>query len=155
MESLLLIAETPNAGTLGYRFLVSSSGIFIGDAAAAAFVGNRRSHLQVVGVDYITVRHKVIQRHTGRSDADETLVLVGVDTSRLGPEEEAKLIRSLQALLPAIDTVARKIDWTTEKRLIVPQPALAEWISEDFRSLPRTAFLIGPRVWRTKSAPAP
>ena len=144
MESPSLIVEIPNAGRRGHRFLVSD-GATIGDATVSAFISRGRSHAQTLGGNYIAVRHKVTQRTTGRPDADETLVLVGVDTSRLEANEQAKLIGTLQTLLPGIDIAVQKIDWNMEKRLVVPHKALTEWISEDIRSLPGADITGGPR----------
>jgi hypothetical protein len=139
-----LIAETPNAGKWGYRFLVSD-GALIGDASVSAFVSKGRAESQVVGGNYIAVRHKVTQRTTGRPDAGETLVLVGVDTASLTDEEQGHVITTLRSRLPEIDAAAQEIDWSTEKRLVVPQRRLAEWVSEAIRSLPVADIAGGPQ----------
>lgn len=135
MTSIFLIADTPNAGPLGHRYLVAE-GATIGDAKVSSFVSKGRTKSQTVGDDYIAVRHNIIQRNTGRPDACETLVLVGVDTSKLTNEGQTEIVRRLQSLLSNLDKVVQDIDWSKEQRLIVPHKTLANWGAENFSSLP-------------------
>lgn len=144
MAFLLLIAETPNAGNLGYRFLISP-GATISDDIAAKFVSHVRGKALAVGGNYLSVGHKVPQRFTGRTDASETLVLVGVDTSRIPSEVQEQLIATLRSLLPQLEATVREIDWGHEKRFVVPHPLLGEWLSEEIRSLPVADMSEGPQ----------
>lgn len=143
MKTPILIAETPNAGKWGYRFLVSA-GANIGDATVSAFVSKGRGE-SLIGGNYLAVRHNVIQRSTGRPDAGETLMLVGVDTSQISNEKRSQIVATLRSLLDKLDAVVQEIDWTNEKRLVVPHRSLAEWLSKDIRSLPTADITGGPQ----------
>lgn len=143
MKTPILIAETPNAGKWGYRFLISD-GANIGDTIVSAFVSKGRGE-SLIGGNYLAVRHNVIQRSTGRPDAGETLILVGVDTSQISNEKQEQIIASLRSLLDKLDAVVQEIDWTNEKRLVVPHRSLAEWLSKDICSLPTADITGGPQ----------
>jgi hypothetical protein len=140
----ILIAETPNAGKCGHRFL-ASAGATIGDVTVSAFVSQARRVSHIVGGNYLAVRHKVTQRSTGRPDAGETLILVGIDTSKISDKKQTQIITILRSLLDKLDAVVQEIDWSQERRLVVPNSTLAEWLSEDIRSLPIADIQGGPQ----------
>jgi len=141
----ILIAETPNAGTLGHRFLVSDAG-HLGEIAISEFIQHACKQAQRVGGNYIGVRHEVVQYATGRPGAYETLVLVGVDSARIPAAEQQRIIDILRARLTELDAVVRAIDWRTEKRLVVPNRTLASWLADGLRDLPVVADIAsGPQ----------
>jgi hypothetical protein len=145
----ILIAETPNAGTLGHRFLVSDGSPILGDLIISEFIQHACKQAQRVGGNYIGVRREVVQYTTGRPGAYETLVLVGVDSARIPAAEQQRIIDILRARLTELDAVVRAIDWRTEKRLVVPNRTLASWLADGLRDLPVVADIAsGPQEFK-------
>jgi hypothetical protein len=138
-----LIAETPNAGPHGHRFLVPPQCDW-DDARTARFVGLGRLHAERIGGNYIAVSRRAPQHSTGRS-GDEVLVLVGVDTAKLSIDERDRIVRRLRDLLGDIDAVAARHPWAGEPRLVVPFPELEVWLESGFPPLRERSAENGPQ----------
>jgi hypothetical protein len=146
MGGPFLIAETPNAGSRGHRFLVSSEAP-ASDGAISTYVRSSRASDETEGEGYVAVRRKVKQRCTGRPGAEEILVLVGVDASQFREDARKELFEKLHSLLPGIDDIAGGIDWSLETRLVVPSEGLTAWIRDHL-----APWLTQPTAQKPKSA---
>ena len=127
-----LIAETPNAGhggRLGFRYLIAEGSAMIGDSVAAEFVNRVRGKPHALGGNYIGVSRQVKQLHGGRP-AQETLVLVGVDTSRLTEDERARLVSVLELRLADMSTAVHATDWKAMTGLVIANRILDNWASD-------------------------
>lgn len=134
MRHPTLIAQTPNAGARGYRFLTSAPDRIGGDVIAA-----RMGHCALVpmGPDYVAVQRTVTQKDTNRPNATETLMLVGVDVERLTTAECGRLTEVLSGLLNRIDEAISEIDWDADgAELVVPSRRLARWLRSEVGPFP-------------------
>ncbi|MBY0228793.1 MAG: hypothetical protein K2W96_05890, partial [Gemmataceae bacterium] len=134
MAKPLIVAETPNAGALGFRYLASQEGV--GTGQASAFVSRCRGPAaETVGENFIGVRKMVARRATGK-DAPAVLVLAGIDAKALDPERRAALVKKLHGYLSEVEYAAQQVDWATEKRRVVPSGELAALIDSELAALP-------------------
>jgi hypothetical protein len=138
-----LIAETPNAGSRGHRFLVPP-GCDWDDGRVAAFVRRGRADGERIGANYVTVARGTTQHSSGRS-ARLVLALVGVDTAELPIDERDRIVRRLRDLLGDIDAVAARHPWAGEPRLVVPFPELEVWLESGFPPLRERSAENGPQ----------
>ena len=138
-----LIAETPNAGSRGHRFLVPP-GCGWDDGRVAAFVHRGRDDGERIGVNYIAVARGATQHSSGRA-ARVVLALVGVDTAKLSTDERDRIVRRLRDLLGEIDAVVARHPWAGEQRLVVPFPELKVWLESDFPPLSERFAENGPQ----------
>jgi len=150
-----LIAETPNAGPHGHRFLVPPECDW-DDARIAEFIGRGRERAEWIGGNYIAVSRRATQHSTGRS-ADEVLVLVGIDTAKLTNADREQVVQRLRDLLAEVDAVAGAHKWNGEQGLVVRLPVLGVWLDSGFPALAARTAVNGPeelpdkpppRVWR-------
>ena len=73
-EGPLLIAETPNAGVLGHRYLIPT-GAAVSELVAIHYVDQARGRDTKRGDDFLAVSSGVRQVKTGRENMPQTLVL--------------------------------------------------------------------------------
>lgn len=148
MSTLALFAETPRAGDLGHRFLVTGE--------------NQSPERQIAeymkwvdkdisfGANFIGVARSV-QQHSGTSVrmGRETIVLAGVDVSRISRPSRDRLLGLIQKNLDRLEhLVLRKIDWSRLPRteVVVRNAVLSQWLDEIRRlKLPETEWTGGPR----------
>lgn len=131
-----LVIETPRAGDLGYRFLVSRVGLGESDLVRLVTESTR----DPIGSNYISTWQEVAQTlntKTVRFGA-ERIILYGVDTSSLAPEKLASVQNELRELFGPIETLTKSMDWRKSARsVIVVLPELQQWIEKPlFRELP-------------------
>ncbi len=152
IETPFLIAETPRAGSLGFRWLVpfDTDGL---EETLQAFV--RWGKEQVPGRNFLAVSREVTQVAANEAvrQAPEVLVLVGVAVGKLEEGQEDRLRRALDELLvndvePLV--TGDGINWNVEGRdVFVVCPELSEWMERSkFADLPTTPVDRGPLVIR-------
>ena len=134
MKKPFLIAETPRAGQLNYRFIVPR-GTDINTRDLERYFGTARGRAESVGHGYIAVSRAVYQE--GGREGNETLVLANVDTQALPAPDCAWIVDKLNERISELgNLVTESIDWAKEGgTATVECEKLNEW-SKDFRDLP-------------------
>ena len=154
MQGPLLIAETPNAGEIGHRYLVPA-GIQITSGQAAALVDRLTGEGRLDGPTYLAIRRKAVQEYSDRTGW-ETLQVAGVDTARLTGDQRETIFGRLEHWLDHLVPAARAINWSRHPQLVAGSDALRDWQQQDFDSLPAVdvATKPEPAVRPTSSLPA-
>lgn len=126
--ALRLLAQTPRAGRWNHRLLVAPQHGF-SETEVLEYLA--RASAEPIGKDYIAVSRDVRQASSGR-EGREMLVLVGVASTSLSPEQHQKLSRLLNEMLERLaDLVTEQIDWDREgKRLLVERDELERWVQK-------------------------
>jgi hypothetical protein len=126
----LLIAETPNAGKLGHRYVVSP-GSAVSELTAVHYVDRSRGLETKRGDDFLAVSSRVRQVGTGREDMPQTLVLAGVDVAELDEAAVEKTFGLLKGLLARLDPLALAAEWPHNSTgLVIEREEIAGWQRE-------------------------
>lgn len=148
MSTLGLFAETPRAGDLGHRFLVTGKDQSP-ERQIAEYLKSVDKDISF-GANFIGVARSV-QQHSGTAvrTGREIIVLAGVDVSRFPGPSRDRLLALLQEHLDRLEQlVLRGIDWSRlpHAELVVRSSELSQWLDE-VRALgiPETEWLGGPR----------
>jgi hypothetical protein len=131
MRYPILIAETPRAGKWNHRYIGPQGSEISSDQAATIFESVRASENRG-GDNYMAITSGPVRQVDGTSRIGvETLVLYGIDTRKLGPNEKGAVKRELTALIDQLAIlVTEQIQWDTEGTdLVVKRKELAEWQS--------------------------
>ncbi|WP_020476138.1 hypothetical protein [Zavarzinella formosa] len=134
MQGPLLIAETPNAGEIGHRYLVPA-GVPLASSQAASLVDRLGGEGRLVGPSYLAIRRRAVQDYSDRIGW-ETLQVAGVNTSQLSEDQRQAIFGRLEHWLEKLVPVAQAVDWSRHRQLVVGNDDLSRWQKEDFDSLP-------------------
>jgi hypothetical protein len=147
----ILILQTPRSD-FNYRYVVPTGEALretqVNDRFAAImpdFEDEDATYRQ--GNEHMAARRRVQQTRSTRI-GDEVLALVGINPTRLTPEQQTAIAEALQnRLAHEVDTLVREgISWQHEgKQLLVERPELAQWyeqsIAPHLQNAPNNAFV--------------
>ncbi len=136
MKKIFLIAETPRAGNLGHRFLVSPQ-TPCQPAQIAAYC--EQASKQATGKNYLAASQTVEQHMANGSirQGKELLILHGLQTEKMTEQERANLARELKSLFPLLQELVRKeITWQkADQQLCLELQELGDWKREKLSAL--------------------
>ncbi|MBU0484325.1 MAG: hypothetical protein KKB30_07410 [Proteobacteria bacterium] len=132
MKKPFLIAETPRAGNRGHRFIVPT-GLEISSSDLELFF--QKATRQNRGRNFLSVNRQVKQLLTSGSvrTGTETLMLAGIETAALNPQEIDNLDKTLQKRLIDLEQlVTTEINWEKDgQNTMVIRKELTDWSREN------------------------
>jgi hypothetical protein len=133
MKDRCLVIETPRAGDLGHRFLVSCPGLSESEIVGLVTESTRTP----IGSHYISTSQQVAQTLNTKTVrfGVERIILYGIDTNGLTPEKLALVQNELQVLFGPVENLIKTMDWQRNARsVVVVLPELQRWIEKSIFS---------------------
>lgn len=133
MKDRCLVIETPRAGDLGHRFLVSCPGLSESEIVGLVSESTRTP----IGSHYISTSQQVAQTLNTKTVrfGVERIILYGIDTNGLTPEKLALVQNELQVLFVPVENLIKTMDWQRNARsVVVVLPELQRWIEKSIFS---------------------
>jgi hypothetical protein len=136
MTAFHLIGQTPRAGELNHRFIVSPQCPFL-EVDLQRKLAQASQQLAwsdspfILGEDFIAVHVKRTQTSTGARQGDEWLVLVNAAIANYSIAQRDKVAQWLKDKLDtAFDELVKQVNWKEARGIVFKHPDIAQWENE-------------------------